>query len=129
MVQRFWPAFMMVLVGAFVLGFGGALLLRADGGGSDSSQTFGASRYALLNGEVMVSAMNTVGPIKQDAVFRIDTVTGQVWVLQMTVQSNNQPQVVSAKFVPTTILTGTDSNTPANPAGVSPLQMTNPYAE
>ena len=39
MVQRFWPAFMMVLVGAFVLGFGGALLLRADGGGSDSSQT------------------------------------------------------------------------------------------
>jgi hypothetical protein len=36
-----------------------------------------------------------------DAVFKIDALTGEVWILHLTIFSPQDPRIISAKFVPT----------------------------
>ena len=74
--------------------------LRADGG---DSQIFTPARYALLTGTVDVSLLQP-GPgdgsdgCSRDVVLKIDTATGDVWVLQLGVNGVTDPTVRSAAW-------------------------------
>ena len=74
--------------------------LRADGG---DSQTFTPARYALLTGSVDVSLLQPgpgdgSGGCRRDVVLKIDTLTGDVWVLQLGVNGVTDPSVRSAAW-------------------------------
>ncbi len=96
MKKTVWIALGILLI------LGAALVLPnlygVDEGGT---QAFSPARYILLEGEINVAMRNpgAAGTI-QKAMFRLDTVTGRVWVLQMTVMGNNNPQVQSASWYP-----------------------------
>ncbi len=65
-----------------------------------STQNFTQSRFALIGAPVQVQATGNLGPVNMNAMFKIDTVTGQVWMLQSTIQSVSNPMVLSALWVP-----------------------------
>lgn len=68
---------------------------------SGTSQTFGSpARFALLAAEVSVRTRDEAGPITQNAIFRIDTRSGQVWVYQGCIQNLNRPEILAAEWVP-----------------------------
>lgn len=60
------------------------------------------SRFQLLNGTVSVTS-SSPNATTQQALFRIDGRTGDVWVLQMQINDPNNPVIVGATFVPVTI--------------------------
>lgn len=69
--------------------------LGAQGGGS--TQGFEPSRYALLAAEMNVSdVINSDGSNMQKCVFKMDTRTGEVWMLQAAVNGPQDPTVRSA---------------------------------
>lgn len=78
----------------------GSFIAKADG---ESSQSFTMqSRYALLSGPILVRSENYENPTTANAIFKIDSVTGQVWILHLTIESPARPTILSARFVPTT---------------------------
>ena len=85
--------------GAAVLATAGTLGLRAA---DNDSQLFAPARYALLAAPVDVALIQGSGSAGRghlrQAVFRIDTATGEVWVLQMTVMGGNDPTVRGADW-------------------------------
>lgn len=93
-----------VAAGAITFGIGSALPARADSSGG--TQVFVPARYALVQGEVNVSTLqqdiNAEGGFTQKAIFRLDTTTGEVWVLQLSIVGANQPQVTSGSWMKVT---------------------------
>ena len=93
-----------VAAGAIAFGIGSALPARADSSGG--TQVFVPARYALVQGEVNVSTLqqdiNAEGGFTQKAIFRLDTTTGEVWVLQLSIVGANQPQVTSGSWMKVT---------------------------
>ena len=70
--------------------------LGAQGGGG-SSQSFEPSRYALLAAEMNISnVINSDGSNVQKCVLKLDTRTGEVWMLQAAVNGPQDPTVKSA---------------------------------
>ena len=90
--------------GAIAFGIGSAIPARADSSGG--TQVFVPARYALVQGEVNVSTLqqdiNAEGGFTQKAIFRLDTTTGEVWVLQLSIVGANQPQVTSGSWMKVT---------------------------
>ena len=81
-------------VAAFVLltvGILTSLPARADN--NANSQLYPNGRYALVEGEIDVAQLQQGGR-------KIDTTTGQVWVLQLSVNGPNDPTVRSAVWAP-----------------------------
>ncbi len=89
----------LAVVGVAMLAFGilSSLPVRADGG---DTQGFSPARFALVEGEINVSMLQQGGDNTQKVMMKIDTVTGQVWVLQLTVAASNDPQVNRAVWTP-----------------------------
>ncbi|MBQ9788101.1 MAG: hypothetical protein IJW31_00675 [Lentisphaeria bacterium] len=80
----------------------GTLILQADDG---TSQNFTMqNRYALLAGSVLVQSEMTGDRTIADAIFKIDAMTGEVWILQLKIDSPQRPRIVAADFVPTATL-------------------------
>lgn len=104
MIALNWKQVMIagVVAASTVFGVMGTLKVRAEGESAGSSETFTSSRYALLNAPVLVYSRSNDNEVVQDAVFKIDTMTGQIWVLQMSIVANNNPVIISANFVPVT---------------------------
>ena len=66
----------------------------------NSTQTFTPARYALTDAEIDVSIAVPHGPVKEQKVmFKLDSVTGDVWVLQLTVTGQNDPSFAAANWV------------------------------
>ena len=62
-----------------------------------STQNFSPSRFALAAAEINIANPQSPGiKTTQKALFRIDSVTGEVSVLQMSIRGNNDPTVQSA---------------------------------
>ena len=75
------------------------LFIRHLAAESASTQEFTPARYALLEASVNVSAVLNSGGFNQGVqktVLKIDTRTGQVWVLQLAVNGVGDPTVCSA---------------------------------
>jgi hypothetical protein len=41
-----------------------------------------------------------VNPVAADAILKIDAVTGDVWILQMTINAPQDPRITLAEFIP-----------------------------
>lgn len=81
----------------------GMLAVTVSAAESNGTQTFTPARFALLSAPVLVQTMtNQAQMLNQQAMFRIDTQTGQVWMLQVVVQSDVSPLIVNAVWVPVT---------------------------
>ena len=66
----------------------------------NTTQIFTPARYALNSAEIDVSISVPNGPVQEQKVmFKIDTVTGDVWVLQLSVEGQNDPSFAAANWV------------------------------
>ena len=78
----------------------GAWYLGANTGNSmNTTQTYSASRYALLEADVNIANVMNSGGLSnnvQKTVLKLDTLTGNVWVLQLAVNGTGDPTVRSA---------------------------------
>lgn len=75
------------------------LFVRHLAAENTSTQEFAPARYALLEASVNVSSVLNSGAFDrgvQKTVLKIDTRTGQVWVLQLAVNGVGDPTVCSA---------------------------------
>ncbi|MGE4563527.1 MAG: hypothetical protein AB7F32_01530 [Victivallaceae bacterium] len=69
---------------------------------ANTSQQYTPARYAVINAVVQVQSSTDHGVNNQSSLFKIDSTTGQVWMLQATVQSMANPQILNAVWVPVT---------------------------
>ena len=87
--------------GISALLLGGLWVPRAAADAPATSQAFDPSvRFALLAAQVAVRTQDGGDPVSQDALFRIDTRSGQVWVYQGRIQNLNRPEIIAAEWVP-----------------------------
>jgi len=71
---------------------------RAD---NTNSQLYPSGRYALVEGQINVSNVQQGGQANiQRVMLKVDTSTGQVWALQLCVNSSDDPTVRSAVWAP-----------------------------
>ena len=64
-------------------------------------QTYNQSRYALASAVIDVANLQNPGTTcTRNAVFRIDTATGNVAILQLSIRGDNDPTVMSAAWAP-----------------------------
>ena len=70
--------------------------LAAQGG--QTTQSFTTRRFALEAAEVNVRQLRPDGGNTQKILFRIDTLTGQVWVLQVSAVGQVNPTVTDARW-------------------------------
>jgi len=70
--------------------------LAAQGG--QTTQSFTPRRFALEAAEVTVKQFRPDGGNTQKMLFRIDTLTGQVWVLQVSAMGQVDPSVTDARW-------------------------------
>lgn len=66
---------------------------------AQTTQTFRPARFALEVAEINVKMQQTHGENTQKRLFKIDTVTGEVWTLQLTTSSYVDPQVISVNWI------------------------------
>ena len=69
----------------------------------DNSQLFRPARYALVAADVdaaMLSGGDSNASGSRKALFKLDSTTGEVWVLQLSVVGGNNPQVTDANWYP-----------------------------
>ena len=66
---------------------------------AQTTQTFRAGRFALEVAEVNVKMLIPYQDNTQKVLFRLDTVTGDVWALQMSTRSMVNPEITSAGWV------------------------------
>lgn len=71
---------------------------RAAAQGAQTTQAFAPSRFALEAAEVNVKQLQAAGKNRQKMLFKIDTVTGQVWVLQVSARGDVDPYVTEAAW-------------------------------
>lgn len=92
-----------VVIAAVVIIAGVAIsAARADGG---DSQNFAPSRYALVTGTIEVAMLQPGANVgksinTRDVILKIDTVTGDTWVLQLGINGVTDPTVRSAVWAP-----------------------------
>ena len=90
--------FLLVILVVLVILVLGTAIMRAD---DTSTQSFTMNnRYALLSGKVLVVSKYTSNPVAADAILKIDAVTGNVWILQMTINAPQDPRISVAEFIP-----------------------------
>ncbi len=70
--------------------------LTAQGG--QTTQAFAPNRFALEAAEVNVKNLQPSGRNRQKMLFKIDTLTGQVWVLQVSATGDVDPRVTEAAW-------------------------------
>ena len=90
-----------VLITAAVLAALFCCWLGAQGTGT---QDYVPARYALFQGNLSVSNVTNTGGFShniQQCVFKLDTRTGEVWVLQLAVNGMGDPTVRSAVWAKT----------------------------
>ena len=66
---------------------------------AQTTQTYRTGRFALEMGEVNVQMLQPHGANTQKVLFKVDTLTGEVWALQMSTRSYVNPQILSAQWV------------------------------
>jgi hypothetical protein len=66
---------------------------------AQTTQTFRNGRFALETAEVSVKMFQPHGNNTQKMLFKIDTVTGDVWALQVSTRSYVNPEIQSANWV------------------------------
>ena len=71
---------------------------RLTAQGSQTTQAFAPNRFALEAAEVNVKNLQPSGRNRQKMLFRIDTLTGQVWVLQVAATGDVNPYVTEAAW-------------------------------
>lgn len=88
-----------VLVGAAATG-AFALKVRAS---ENNSQLFTPARFSLVAADVDAAVLQNDSGGSGDArkvLFKLDSVTGEVWVLQLSIMGGNNPQVMGANWYP-----------------------------
>lgn len=65
-------------------------------------QNYPPSRFVLLSAELNVSSFQAAVPNTRKVVIQSDTVTGQCWVLELTIPSAGNFHVASARWRPVT---------------------------
>ena len=71
---------------------------RLTAQGSQTTQAFAPNRFALEAAEVNVKNLRPSGRNRQKMLFKIDTLTGQVWVLQVSATGDVNPYVTEAAW-------------------------------
>ena len=66
---------------------------------AQTTQTFRAGRFALETADVSVKMLQPYGSNTQKMLFKLDTVTGDVWALQVSTRSHVNPEIQSANWV------------------------------
>ncbi len=66
---------------------------------AQTTQTFRGGRFALETAEVSVKMLQPYGTNTQKMLFKVDTVTGDVWALQVSTRSHVNPEIQSANWV------------------------------
>ena len=66
---------------------------------AQTTQSFRAGRFALETAEVSVKMLQPYGSNTQKMLFKVDTVTGDVWTLQVSTRSHVNPEIQSANWV------------------------------
>lgn len=74
-------------------------LFPARAQSEQTTQSFRAGRFALETAEVNVKMLQPSGQNTQKMLFKVDTVTGDVWALQVSSRSNVNPDIQSANWV------------------------------
>lgn len=101
--------------------------LPAQADNSGNSQLFTPGRYALVEGEINVATLSQPGgrnSNEQKVMFKVDTTTGQVWVLQLGIVAPNDPTVNSAVWAP---VSNSGGFTPFGQGGnISPINPPQP---
>ena len=82
---------------------GGCLAAAAVPARAADTQTFTPARYVIVAAEVDVALIQNDanvpgGPRK--ILLRMDTVTGEVWILQLGIFGGNDPRVTAASWCP-----------------------------
>jgi len=86
---------------AALLGTGLLVSLPARADNNENSQLYPAGRFALVEGEINVAtAQEGSQSNSQKVMLKVDTATGQVWVLQLCISGSNDPTVRSAAWAP-----------------------------
>ena len=66
-----------------------------------STQNFSPARYAVAAAEINVAVLQSSGlPCVRKVLVRLDSVTGKLHVLQMSIRGDNDPTVMSAVWTP-----------------------------
>ncbi len=86
----------------------------------NNSQLFTPARFSLVAADVDVAMLQGGGgdDSGRNVVFKLDSVTGEVWVLQLSVVGGNNPQVTGASWYPVQTApanTNSGSGTPPMP--------------
>ena len=86
------------LAGAAALG---ALALKTHAS-ENNSQLFTPARFSLVAAEVDAALLQNTGGDngERKVLFKLDSVTGEVWVLQLSVIGGNDPRVTDANWYP-----------------------------
>ncbi len=87
----------------------------AQDGSGGNTQTYPAARYVMMSGLVDVASQASDEPYTMHTITVLDTQTGQMWLLQAEVEMNNNPTLLSAQLIPTTIGTAPIPQQPLNP--------------
>ena len=67
---------------------------------NNNTQPYKPARFALLAGEVNAAMFNSNGNHTQKVIVKLDTTTGQTWIMQLSVNSGNNPKVRDAVWAP-----------------------------
>ncbi|MBR2909975.1 MAG: hypothetical protein IKC05_00060 [Lentisphaeria bacterium] len=77
---------------------------------AQTTQAFRAGRFALETAEVSVKMLQPYGNNTQKMLFKVDTVTGDVWALQVSTRSHVNPEIQSANWVKVQLSTPSQIN-------------------
>jgi len=83
-----------------LLGAGLLVSLPAQAENDENSQLYPSGRFALVEGNINVASVQEGQINTQNVMLKIDSATGQVWVLQLCVNGKNDPTVRSAVWAP-----------------------------
>ena len=72
---------------------------RAQAQGPATTQSYIPARYALETAEINVNMQQPYGNNTQKMLFKLNTATGEVWVMQLSTISITNPQILSAGWV------------------------------
>lgn len=91
------------MIGAALTVAVGTCALRANAS-ENNSQLFAPARFFLVAAEIDTGVLqnpDSGGPgSRRKVLFKLDSTTGEVWVLQLSVMGGNNPQVMSANWYP-----------------------------
>jgi hypothetical protein len=83
----------LIIIALFII----SLTSKADNG---NSQQYRSARYVILAGEVNAAMLNSGGNHLQKVLVKMDTSTGQTWIMQLSVTSHMNPKVRDAVWAP-----------------------------